>query len=40
MQITMQKDNLHWREVEHRNLHNLYGALFHQGTAEVLPVPF
>ena len=41
MQITMPKDNLHWGEVEHRNLHNLNGALFHQATAEVLFVtPF
>lgn len=34
-QITMPKDNLHWGEVEHRNLHNLNGKLFHQATAEV-----
>lgn len=35
LQITMPKDNLHYGDVEHRNLHNLYGTLFHQGTAEV-----
>lgn len=38
VQITMPKDNLHWGEVEHRNLHNLNGALFHQATAEVFSV--
>ncbi|CAL8467821.1 g7359 [Coccomyxa elongata] len=35
-EITMPKDNLHWGEVEHRNLHNLNGALFHQATAQGL----
>jgi hypothetical protein len=35
VQITMPKDNVHWGNVEHRNLHNLYGALFHQATAAV-----
>ncbi len=35
VQITMPKDNLHWGEAEHRDLHNLYGALFHQATTAV-----
>ncbi len=32
----MPKDNLHHGEVEHRNLHNLNGALVHMATAQGL----
>ena len=35
MQITMPKDNVHFGNVEHRDLHNLNGQLFHLGTAMV-----
>jgi alpha-glucosidase (family GH31 glycosyl hydrolase) len=30
VQITMPKDNLHFGEVEHRDVHNLYGLYYHQ----------
>lgn len=33
-EITMQKDNLHHGDVEHRDVHNLYGYLYHRTTAE------
>lgn len=36
LQITMPKDNLHYGEVEHRDLHNLNGALVHMATAQGL----
>ena len=36
MQITMHKDNLHHGGVEHRDLHNLNGALVHMATAQGL----
>lgn len=26
-EITMQKTNLHWQDVEHRDIHNIYGML-------------
>lgn len=29
----MPKDNLHFGNVEHRDLHNLHGLLFHRATA-------
>ena len=29
----MQKDNLHFGAIEHRDLHNLHGLLFHRATA-------
>ena len=35
MQITMPKDNLHYGNVEHRDLHNQNGQLFHLATAMV-----
>ena len=35
MQITMPKDNVHVGNVEHRDLHNQNGQLFHLGTAMV-----
>ena len=35
MQITMPKDNVHFGNVEHRDLHNQNGQLFHLGTAMV-----
>ena len=35
-QITMPKDNLHHGGVEHRDLHNLNGLLFHMATAQGL----
>ena len=36
VQITMHKDNLHYGDVEHRDLHNLNGALVHMATAQGL----
>lgn len=36
MQITMHKDNLHYGDVEHRDLHNLNGALVHMATVQGL----
>ncbi|KAJ3219028.1 hypothetical protein HDU67_003018 [Dinochytrium kinnereticum] len=33
-EITMPKDNLHFGGWEHRDVHNLYGALQHRATAE------
>ena len=35
VQITMPKDNMHFGNVEHRDLHNQNGQLFHQATAMV-----
>mmetsp|Transcript_37728 Transcript_37728/g.84060 ORF Transcript_37728/g.84060 Transcript_37728/m.84060 type:complete len:895 (-) Transcript_37728:499-3183(-) len=35
-EITMHKDNLHYGNVEHRDVHNLYGLYYHMGTAEGL----
>ncbi|CAG9463759.1 unnamed protein product [Pedinophyceae sp. YPF-701] len=35
-EITMQKDNLHFGGVEHRDVHNIYGLLYHAATAEGL----
>ncbi|KAK9816687.1 hypothetical protein WJX72_003707 [[Myrmecia] bisecta] len=35
-EITMPKDNLHYGGVEHRDLHNLYGLLYHAATANGL----
>jgi len=36
-QITMHKDSLHHGAVEHRCLHNLYGTLYHNATAQARP---
>lgn len=36
MQITMHKDNLHIGDVEHRDVHNLNGALVHMATVQGL----
>uniref|UniRef100_A0A7S0UX36 Glucosidase II subunit alpha n=1 Tax=Polytomella parva TaxID=51329 RepID=A0A7S0UX36_9CHLO len=35
-EITMPKDNLHYKNVEHRQLHNLYGIYYHNATVEAL----
>eukprot|EP00898_Chlorokybus_atmophyticus_P004984 jgi/Chlat1/5487/Chrsp36S05435 len=35
-EITMPKDALHYGDVEHRDVHNLYGYLYHAATAEGL----
>ena len=35
-EITMHKDAVHTRGVEHRELHNMYGLLYHGATAEGL----
>ena len=35
-EITMQKDNLHFNNVEHRDVHNIYGYLYHKATADGL----
>jgi alpha-glucosidase (family GH31 glycosyl hydrolase) len=35
-EITMPKDNLHHNNAEHRDVHNVYGALYHAATAEGL----
>ncbi|GAX83418.1 hypothetical protein CEUSTIGMA_g10843.t1 [Chlamydomonas eustigma] len=35
-EITMQKDLIHHGNVEHRDVHNLYGLFYHMGTAEGL----
>ncbi|KAK9835160.1 hypothetical protein WJX81_002172 [Elliptochloris bilobata] len=35
-EITMHKDSLHFGGVEHRSVHNLYGALYHNATAQGL----
>ena len=35
-EITMQKDNLHFGDVEHRDVHNMYGFLYHKATSEGL----
>ena len=31
-EITMPKDNLHYGDVEHRDIHNIYGMLLHRAT--------
>ena len=36
MQITMHKDNLHVGNVEHRDVHNVYGYFYHMATADGL----
>ncbi len=33
----MHKDSLHHGAVEHRCLHNLYGTLYHNATAQARP---
>jgi alpha 1,3-glucosidase len=33
-EITMPKDNLHYEQVEHRDIHNAYGMLQHRATYE------
>ncbi|OLY85633.1 putative glucan 1,3-alpha-glucosidase [Smittium mucronatum] len=35
-EITMDKDIIHYGGVEHRDVHNIYGMLFHKATAEGL----
>ncbi|PVZ98864.1 hypothetical protein BB558_005128 [Smittium angustum] len=35
-EITMEKDNLHFGGVEHRDIHNVYGMLVHKATSEGL----
>ncbi|KAF9915500.1 hypothetical protein BX616_006019 [Lobosporangium transversale] len=35
-EITIPKDVLHYGNVEHRNVHNLYGTMFHSATAQGL----
>eukprot|EP01025_Chloroclados_australasicus_P058075 TRINITY_DN7270_c0_g1_i1.p1 TRINITY_DN7270_c0_g1~~TRINITY_DN7270_c0_g1_i1.p1 ORF type:complete len:901 (-),score=109.22 TRINITY_DN7270_c0_g1_i1:483-3185(-) len=35
-EVTMHKDNLHFNNVEHRDIHNLYGYLYHLATAQGL----
>ncbi|KAG0240435.1 hypothetical protein BGW41_006956 [Actinomortierella wolfii] len=35
-EITIPKDVLHYGGMEHRNVHNLYGTMFHSATAEGL----
>lgn len=32
----MHKDNLHWGNVEHRDVHNLYGLYYHMATVQGL----
>ncbi len=36
LQITMHKDNLHVGNVEHRDVHNVYGYFYHMATADGL----
>ncbi|KAF9576907.1 hypothetical protein EC968_000032 [Mortierella alpina] len=35
-EITIPKDVIHYGKVEHRNVHNLYGTMFHSATAQGL----
>eukprot|EP00245_Coleochaete_scutata_P001915 TRINITY_DN1237_c0_g1_i1.p1 TRINITY_DN1237_c0_g1~~TRINITY_DN1237_c0_g1_i1.p1 ORF type:complete len:920 (+),score=153.19 TRINITY_DN1237_c0_g1_i1:85-2844(+) len=35
-EVTMPKDNLHFNNVEHRDVHNAYGYYYHMATAEGL----
>ncbi|KAG0052953.1 hypothetical protein BGZ83_001879 [Gryganskiella cystojenkinii] len=35
-EITIPKDVIHYGDVEHRNVHNLYGTMFHSATAQGL----
>ncbi|KAF9921442.1 hypothetical protein FBU30_008498 [Linnemannia zychae] len=35
-EITIPKDVIHYGNVEHRNVHNLYGTMFHSSTAQGL----
>ncbi|CAO3564059.1 unnamed protein product [Mortierella alpina] len=35
-EITIPKDVIHYEKVEHRNVHNLYGTMFHSATAQGL----
>ncbi|KAG0328218.1 hypothetical protein BGZ99_005884 [Dissophora globulifera] len=35
-EITIPKDTIHYGDVEHRNVHNLYGTMFHSATAQGL----
>lgn len=35
-EITMHKDNLHHRDAEHRDVHNIYGYFYHMATADGL----
>ena len=37
-EVTMQKDLIHYGNVEHRDIHNLYGFYVHKGTSEGLSV--
>ena len=36
MQITFPKDLVHYGGAEHRDVHNLYGKLYHEATANGL----
>ena len=36
LQVTMQKDNIHYGGVEHRDVHNAYGYYYHMATAQGL----
>lgn len=31
-EITMPKSNLHWKDIEHRDVHNIYGMMLHRAT--------
>ncbi|ORX49714.1 hypothetical protein BCR36DRAFT_370724 [Piromyces finnis] len=33
-ETTMQKDNLHYGKIEHREVHNIYGEIYHKATYE------
>ncbi|PSC68247.1 putative glucan 1,3-alpha-glucosidase [Micractinium conductrix] len=35
-EITMHKDNLHYKDAEHRDVHNVYGYFYHMATADGL----
>ena len=35
-QTTMPKDNMHHGGAEHRDIHNLYGTMYHEATAQGL----
>ncbi|KAF8937068.1 hypothetical protein BGZ47_009200 [Haplosporangium gracile] len=35
-EITLPKDAMHYNRVEHRSIHNIYGAMFHAATAQGL----
>ncbi|KAF9127236.1 hypothetical protein BGW39_006025 [Mortierella sp. 14UC] len=37
-EITLPKDAMHYNKVEHRSIHNIYGAMFHAATAQGLTI--